>query len=253
MDLSAGQIAFVCGLVFLGGLVDSIAGGGGLLSLPAYLAAGLPPHTALATNKFSSVLGTLTASIRYARAGKVHLRTALIAAGGALVGSAAGARAVLFVPPAAVHTVVLVLIPTALVVLLLQDRIVRRTAPGAAVRLGPRALAVGLAVGAWDGFFGPGTGTFLAIAFHTFLGLELLVASGNARVGNLASNLGAVAVFLAGGHVLFPLGLYAAAAGVAGNLVGARLALRRGERLIKPVLVAVLVGLLVEVIRRRLG
>jgi uncharacterized membrane protein YfcA len=255
MEIGIAAILILCGLVFLAGFVDAIAGGGGLISVPAYLAVGLPPHAALATNKFSSVLGTLTAAWRYWRAGKIHVRTALFAAAGALAGSAAGARAVLLVPPAAVHTVVLVLVPAALLVLLLQDRLLRRHA--AAATDGPvaasasKALAVGLVVGAWDGFFGPGTGTFLTIAFHLILRFDLLTASGNARLVNLASNVGAVIVFLIDARVVFPLALYAAAAGIAGNQLGSVLALRKGERLIRPFLVLVLVLLLGEVVRRR--
>ncbi len=257
MDLSLLATAVVCLLVFLAGLVDSIAGGGGLISLPAYLAVGLPPHAALATNKFSSVLGTLTAAWRYWRAGKMHVATGLFAAAGALAGSAAGARAVLWVPPSAVQAVVLVLVPAALAVLLLQDRLFRRrTADDPAsppAHRGSKALLVGLVVGAWDGFFGPGTGTFFAIAFHVFLRFDLLTASGNARLANLASNVGAVVVFLLDARVVFPLALYAAAAGVAGNQLGSLLALRKGERVIKPLLVVVLVLLLAEVVRRRFG
>jgi hypothetical protein len=255
MDLSLLATAVVCLLVFVAGLVDSIAGGGGLISLPAYLAVGLPPHAALATNKFSSVLGTLTAAWRYWRAGKMHVPTALLAAAGALAGSAAGARAVLWVRPAAVHTVVLVLVPTALAVLLLQDRLFKRrpgdAAAGPPAHRGAKALLVGLVIGAWDGFFGPGTGTFLTIAFHLFLRFDLLTASGNARLANLASNVGAVVVFLLDARVVFPLALYAAAAGVAGNQLGSLLALRKGERVIKPFLVVVLLLLLAEVVRRR--
>jgi hypothetical protein len=253
MDLAAPTIALVCALVFVAGFLDAIAGGGGLISLPAYFAVGLPPHAALATNKFSSVLGTLTATARYALSGKLRWRVGLAAALGAAAGAAAGARAVLWLAPATVHTVVLLLIPAALVILLLRDRLVR---PGAAPDLAGRpallrAAAIGLVVGAWDGFFGPGTGTFLTIAFATWLGLDLLTAAGNARLANLASNAGSLVVFLASGAVLFPLALYAGAAGIAGNLLGARLALRRGERVVKPFLVGVLVLLLAEVLRRR--
>jgi uncharacterized membrane protein YfcA len=255
MDPSFWAIVVLCGLVFLAGLVDAIAGGGGLISLPAYFAVGLPPHAALATNKFSSVLGTLTASWRYWRAKKVDVRTALFAAAGAVAGSAAGARAVLRVPAAAVHTVVLVLVPAALAVLLFQDRLLGRSAAPSAgehvTSAGAKAVLIGVAIGAWDGFFGPGTGTFLTLAFHLVLRFDLLTASGNARLTNLASNVGAVVVFLLDGRVLFPLALYAAAAGIAGNQLGSMLALRKGEKVIKPFLVVVLVLLLAEVVRRR--
>lgn len=256
MDPTTPETLVLCLLVFVAGLVDSIAGGGGLISLPAYLAVGLPEHAALATNKFSSVLGTLTASARYVRAGQWSLASALPAFLGALLGAALGARLVLLVPAKAVAAIVLVLVPAVLVVLLFKDRLLGRR-EGAAVPTGravwlPAGL-LGLGVGAYDGFFGPGTGTFLTIGFHAALGLPLLVAAGNARLVNLASNAGAVVVFLAKGEVVFPLALLAAGAGILGNQVGAALALRKGERVVKPLLVGVLVLLLVEVVRKRIS
>ncbi|MBI5525333.1 MAG: TSUP family transporter [Deltaproteobacteria bacterium] len=261
MDLSLTQTLVLCGFVFIGGFVDSIAGGGGLITLPAYFAMGLPAHAALATNKFSSVCGTSFAVLRYWRAGTVSARVGLPAAAGALFGSAIGAKIALVVPASVINTVMLVLVPAVLVFLLLKDRLFAPPSASAAaqhgwVSLQPSALRlwsllIGLVIGAYDGFFGPGTGTFLAIAFSAFLGLDLLAASGNARVANLASNLGSVVVFLASAKVLFPLALYTAAAGICGNLLGSRLAVQKGARVIKPLMVVVLLLLMAEVVRRR--
>jgi uncharacterized membrane protein YfcA len=242
-------------VVFAGGFVDSIAGGGGLLTLPAYFAFGLPPHAALATNKFSSTLGTFSAVVRYGQAGTMRLRPGLVATVGALVGSAAGAKGALLVSPETVSTLLVVLVPAVLVLFLAKGRLL--AAPKERSDLSPRALDLrsllaGFLIGGYDGFFGPGTGTFLTIAFAMLLGFDLLTASANARLVNLASNLGAVVVFLWSGKVLFPLALWASAAGIAGNLLGSRLAIRRGERIIRPLLVVVMLLLLAEVVRRRL-
>ncbi|MBN1335514.1 MAG: TSUP family transporter [Deltaproteobacteria bacterium] len=233
-------------------MVDAIAGGGGLISLPAYLAAGLPPHVALATNKFSSTVGTLGAALRYLRAGQVHPSSALAAAAGALAGAALGARLVLLVPDRIVHLVVLVLVPSAAAVLLGRDRLLARWRPRPGLGIGG-ALGMGLAVGLYDGFFGPGTGTFLTIGFHVLVGLPLLVAAGNARLVNLASNVGALVVFLLEGRVAFPLAWAVGLAGILGNQVGSSLALRKGERVVRGFLVVVLVLLLAEVLRRRVA
>ena len=249
-----GITVLLCLAIFVAGLVDSIAGGGGLISLPAYLAAGLPPHAALATNKFSSTLGTLGAALRYLGAGRIHLGSAGAAAVGALVGAAAGARLVLLVSEGVVQLVVLLIVPAAAAVLLGRDHLLARLAPRGDIR--PRvgaSLALGSAVGLYDGFFGPGTGTFLTIGFHVVLGLPLLVAAGNARLVNLASNAGALVVFLLQGQVVFPLAWATAAAGVLGNQLGASLALRKGERVVRGFLVVVLVLLLGEILRRRLA
>jgi len=271
-SLSPLQLALVATLVFIAGFVDSIAGGGGLISLPAYLAAGLPPHTALATNKFSSCMGTLTAVVRFYRAGKVKVRLGLAAAAGALVGSALGTRIALAVSEGAIRTVVLVLVPAVLVLFLGKDRLLRwsRSGGNASVAGGGAAtgagaascdsrsamliaLALGVVIGTYDGFFGPGTGTFLAVGFHLLTRLDLTTASGNARLANLASNTGSLAVFLLAGKVIFPLALVTAAAGVAGNVLGAGLAVQRGERVIRPLMVVVLVLLMGEVVRQQLG
>ncbi len=250
---SPGLTALLCLAIFVGGLVDAIAGGGGLISLPAYLAAGLPPHVALATNKFSSTLGTFGAALRFLQAGRVHMPSAVGAAAGALLGAAAGARLVLLVPADTVQLAVLVLVPAAAAVLLARDRLLARFGPRNDGRVGIGGAAVlGLAVGLYDGFFGPGTGTFLTIGFHVLLGLPLLVSAGNARLVNLASNAGALAVFLLEGRVAFPLAWATAVAGILGNQVGSSLALRRGERVVRVFLVVVLVLLLAEIVRRRL-
>lgn len=252
MVLAPVTMLLVCGLVFLAGLVDSIAGGGGLISLPAYFAAGLPPHMALATNKFSSTCGTATTILPYWRSGAMRLSVSLIAAAGAVLGSMAGARLALACSPETITAIMLILVPAVLFIFLLKDRLLRlkRRTASAEDMAGP-ALAIGLAVGTYDGFFGPGTGTFLTIAFTMVLGFSLLSAAAGARVANLASNTGSLAVFLIHGKVLFPLAVFAAGAGMAGNFIGAHLAVRHGDRVIRPVIVVVMILLLGEVIRRR--
>ncbi|RJO72743.1 MAG: sulfite exporter TauE/SafE family protein [Myxococcales bacterium] len=254
MDLSNLQLAIVVGLVFLAGFVDSIAGGGGLISLPAYFAVGLPPHAALATNKFSSFCGTFTAVLRYFNAGKIRLKIGLIAALGALAGSAAGAKAALFVHASVIRTVMLVLAPTVLVFFIVHKKILPPSdGKGGVAHETVKACLIGAVVGLYDGFFGPGTGTFLTIGFHFLLRFDLVTASANARLSNLASNAGALAVFLVNAQVVFPLALYAAAGGIAGNLIGSSLAIQRGERIVRPLLIVVLVLLLAEVVRQQIG
>ena len=252
MDISLGHTVLLVGFIFLAGFVDSIAGGGGIISLPAYFAAGLPPHIALATNKFSGFIGTSTAVLRYYRAGKIHLRIGLLAALGALIGSAIGAKIALLVSETAIRSVMLVMVPVVLAVFLLKDRIFPPSeSDGAAKLQGLKSVVIGAGIGCYDGFFGPGTGTFLAIAFYFFLRLDLVTASANARLTNLASNAGSLAVFLYHGKVLFPLAFFTALAGIAGNILGSELAIANGERIVRPLTVVVLILLLGEVIRQQ--
>jgi len=246
------QTVFVCSLVFVAGFVDSIAGGGGLRSTPAYVAAGLPPHIALGTNKFSGFFGTLSAVISYLRAGKAHLKAGVWATIGSITGSAIGAKLVCLASAQAINTMMLTVIPAVLIFFLFKNRFMPERKSGEPVKnLAQKALAIGFVVGAYDGFFGPGTGTLLTVAFFSFLGLDLMSSAGSARLSNMGSNVGSLAVFLINGKVLFPLALYAAAAGIAGNQLGAALALKKGEKIIKPFMALVLLLLLAEVARRR--
>lgn len=221
---------------FLAGFVDSIAGGGGLITVPALLLAGASPVETLATNKLQGTFGAGTAALSYARAGQVDLRSQ---AGMALVsGLAGGAGAmVAHLIPA---EVLRVLMPVILVAVALffalkpglsdEDR---------AERMAPAVFtftAVPL-IAAYDGFFGPGTGSFFMLGFVLLAGYGVLKATAHTKLLNFASNLGALAVFAFSGATWWAVGLAMAMAQIAGAALGARLALRIGARLIKPLLV----------------
>ncbi len=227
----------------MAGTIDAIAGGGGLLTVPALLAAGLPPHLALGTNKGQSVFGSFAALVRFARGGLVDPRRARIAFPLGLAGSLAGAALALALPASALRPVVVVLLAFAALFVGL-----RRAPPprleDAPPRRGalPIAGAIALGIGAYDGFFGPGTGTFLILAFVAFLGDGLAHASAAAKVVNFASNLAAVALFAARGAVLWRIALPMAACQLAGGWAGAHLAIRRGDAIVRRVVVAVAVA-----------
>ncbi len=234
-------------LLFLAGFVDSIAGGGGLISLTSYLAVGVPPHLALGTNKFSSFMGTGLSAAYFVRKGHVEWRSAVCAFIGALIGSAGGAGLALRVDGGTLSVVLLVLIPLVGVVL-----IFRRDFEGVGNlpvgwRYGGYAFLAGLGIGVYDGFFGPGTGTFLIMAFTFVVGLDLLTACGNTKVVNFSSNIAAVATFIASGMVDYRLGVPCAVCNILGNVVGTRLAIRNGVRIVRPMMLVVVTLLLVKV------
>jgi uncharacterized protein len=245
LDVSLPALALLVGAAFVAGTVDAIAGGGGLVTLPALLAAGLPPAAALGTNKGQSVFGSGAALMRYARAGLVDGRVARVSFPAGLVGSLGGAALVLLVPPALLRPVVLGLLVVVAVVLA-----VRPAAPAgpreSAHRSLPVAAAIALVIGAYDGFFGPGTGTFLIFAFVMFFGAGMREASADAKVVNFASNLAAVALFSTRGLVLWNVALPMAAGQFAGGLAGAHLAVRGGDRLVRWVVLLVVVALVVK-------
>lgn len=229
---------------FAAGTVDAIAGGGGLITLPALLAAGLPPHLALATNKGASMWGSGAALVTYARAGQVTRARASWSFVVAALGSALGARLVLWVSPEALKPVVIGLLFAAGGALFLK----RPTAPDRERALGPIGPWLMLAggIGAYDGFFGPGTGTFLIVGLVVLCGLTLPRATADAKVINFASNVAAVALFAAHGQVVWAVALPMALGQLSGGVLGARLAMRGGASLIRFAVLAVALLLVIK-------
>lgn len=245
MDAFLKTCLIVCPLVFLAGFVDAVAGGGGIISLPAYLMAGVPAHLAAGTNKVVNGAGTLSATLKYLRNGRVRVRAAVAAALGALAGAAAGAQLASMIPEAALETIMLVALPCVAVFL-----VVRRDfgADGAAAELDPGretvvSALIGLLIGVYDGLVGPGTGTFMILCFTAFLHLDLLTASGCSKAANLASNVSSAIVWILHGSVFWRLAAPAVACNILGARLGARYALRGGSKKIRGMMFVVL-GLL---------
>ncbi|HXU64816.1 MAG TPA: TSUP family transporter [Polyangia bacterium] len=246
MTATPGLLLFLCAAAFLAGLVDAIAGGGGLVTVPALLAAGLPPPLALGTNKGQAVFGALTSAASFWGRRALDRERAALGFAAGFAGSWLGARAVLAVPARPLRVVVIVLLLVAVSIVLLRRKVQphpRHWKPGQA-----RAalVAIALVLGAYDGFFGPGTGSMLVVAFATVFGDALTRASGNAKIVNLASNLAAFALFAWHGTVLWRLSLPMAAANAAGAAAGAHLAVRNGDRLVGGVVVVVVLAVVVK-------
>lgn len=248
MGLSWQMYAIVCPLVFLAGLIDSIAGGGGLISLPAYYLAGLNPSLAAGTNKLSAGLGTLASSTRFITGKKVDWRVGVMAAVGAFPGSWLGSMVLRHIPEDTVRLLMIAAIPlVACVVLRRRDSLnARRLAPERMTT--PASIAIGLVIGFYDGLVGPGTGTFLILCFTMLLGMEGVMASGTAKIVNLTSNIAALVNLATSGDVLVALGLPAALCGMAGNWLGASLTIKRGTGFIRGVLLVVLALLLAKMV-----
>lgn len=254
MDFNWQTLLIVCPLVFLSGFVDAVAGGGGLISIPAYIFAGLPVINAYGTNKFSAALGSSVSSFKYFKSGHVHLKTALCSGMGAIVGAWLGSQLAMVMDEQVLRYCLMVVLPLAAIFILCNRKFGENEDFHHRVKaLYPKALGIGLVLGAYDGFFGPGTGTFLIILFCLVLGLPLITASGNAKVTNLASNIGSVVAYLVGGKVLFWLAIPAACCTIAGNYLGAHLAIKNGAKFIKPIIVVVIVLLLIKIITEMFG
>lgn len=239
----------ICPLVFTAGFVDSIAGGGGIISLPAYIFAGIPVHMAYGTNKFASSLGTFFSTVRFVKSKHIHYKSSLTAAAAALLGSYLGAEAALALDERYLKYCLMVLLPFIAVFIATRRGFGERDS--SAVLTGKKIVVLsalaGLIIGAYDGFFGPGTGTFLILVFTGVIGFNLTTASGNAKVVNLASNIAAVTTFFVGGKVLFAVGIPAAASAILGNWIGSGLAIKNGGKVIRPVFVCVIVLLFIKI------
>jgi uncharacterized membrane protein YfcA len=243
-------LLIVLPVVFLAGVVDSIAGGGGLLSVPAYMAAGLPPHYVLGTNKFSSSFGTLFATWRYHQHGLIEIRVALLSAFFAFSGSFFGSRAVLLIDPNFLRYLLVVLIPIIAAFTMLNRSMGQQNHSQQLTRKRKYFLAAAAAtlIGFYDGFFGPGTGTFLILFYTLLLKYDFVTANANTKVVNLASNIAAMLTFIINGKVVYAIGIPAAAAGIAGNLLGAKLVIKRGSKIIRPIFILALLLLLIKII-----
>lgn len=248
MTLTWTMFLIVCPLTFLAGFVDSVAGGGGLISLPAYYLAGLPPYLAAGTNKLSACLGTIAASGRFVVSRKVDWTIGVLAALAALPGSWLGATLQQHIPENTVRIMMICMIPVVAVIVLGNRSSLtgRRRVPAGAVKV--VSFAIGLAIGFYDGLVGPGTGTFLIILFTMILGMDTVMASGTAKLVNLASNVAALVTYLVNGNVLIGLGIPAAACAIAGNLLGASMTIKRGTGFIRKMLIVVLALMLAKMV-----
>ena len=238
MTLAPLVLLALAGAGLLAGFVDAIAGGGGLIALPALLAAGVPPIAALGTNKMQSVIGTGAAAVTYWRRGFVSLRALALAIGCTYAASFVGA----YVLKRIDTSILAVAVPIALVAIAVYFLLSPKLSDeDRHARLNWSALVpvMGAIVGFYDGIFGPGTGSFLTMGFVALFGLGVTRASGNTKVLNLASNLGALTLFIPSGDVLWPAALAMALGQVAGGYLGALTGIRFGAKLIKPLVVVI--------------
>lgn len=216
---------------FCAGFVDAVVGGGGLIQIPALFAAipAASPATLFGTNKLASIVGTTSAAIQYSRRVSIPWRVALPGAIAALVGSWYGAKAVAYLPPTVLRPLILLLlILVAIYTFLRRDLGTISTEPEHGRRSTAIALGIGAVIGFYDGFFGPGTGSFLIFLFIRLLGMDFLRASVTAKILNVATNLAAIGFFATNVDLLWKLAAVMALCNLCGAVVGSRVALRHG-------------------------
>lgn len=249
MELTLSAFLIVCPAMFLAGVIDAVSGGGGLLTLPAFLLAGVPPHLISGTNIASCAMGAVVSAGRFFRSGKVYLRTALIACPATILGAYLGARLNLFIPEQVLEIVIMVLIPLVAAVVLFKRNLgeENHVEELSLRRQTVTALLIGSVLGVYNGFIGAGAGTFLMLAFAGFNKLDLVTANGNAKICGICATVAAAVTYAMSGAVLWPLALASVGFNVLGNFLGAGLALKKGARIIRPMFLVVLVLLFIRV------
>lgn len=249
MELTFERGLIVAVGVFLAAFMDAIAGGGGIISVPTYLLAGLPPHLALGTNKVSSGIGSIASTLRYIKSGYVNWQLGIPSIVLALIGSHFGTRLQLMVPETYLQYLLLIILPAVAFIVLRQRKLPEE--PGKIEKKRQLAIvcAAAFIIGGYDGFYGPGTGTFLLLIFCNLAKMDVRTAGGNVKLVNWASNISALFTSLLNGKVFLALGLIGAATSLAGHYIGSGLAIKNGSKIVRPTVVFVLLLLAVKVVQ----
>lgn len=248
MELSIWTFLIVCPLTFLGGFVDAVAGGGGLISLPAYMIAGVPVHNAIATNKLSSGMGTTVSTYRLAKLGYIPWRKAAFCIVMAMIGSSTGAKLALMVDAELFKRIMLVIIPLTALYVMRNKTMDEPKEPLGNTQTMVRAALTALIIGAYDGFYGPGTGTFLILLLSSFAHFRLKEANGVAKSINLTTNLTSLAVYLMSGKVIILLGFFGGLFGILGNYIGVTFFDKKGAKAVRPLMLTVLVIFFIRIL-----
>ena len=246
------QYLIVIPLVFLAGFVDAIAGGGGLISLPAYMLAGLPVHSAIATNKMSSTMGTTMSVFEYAKSGFIPWKIDGLSIIGALIGSACGANISLVVSDYYFKIIMLFILPV-VTYYVLKGKVFEEKKPYGVKKTILLCAVIAFCCGVYDGFYGPGTGTFLILLLTGVSHLKLTNANGMCKTINLSTNISALIVFLINGKVVVIMGLIAGCFNIAGNYLGARCFVKGEVSFVKPIIMIVLTIFFISLIMELCG
>ena len=249
-DISIITLLIVCPIVGLAGFVDSIAGGGGLISLPAYLIAGLPPIVASATNKVSAFMGATVTLINYTRNGFVKFKIAIPCSFLALVCAGFGAKIQTLIPENFLKIFMLIALPITLIIILNKKSLEPKD--DGIIEIGLKEMLLSLAIasvmGFYDGIYGPGCGTFLLIAFVNIVRLNIKEANGVAKAINWATNCGSLIYFLSAGKAILLLGIIAGLCNMVGSYIGSNLFAKKGVSIARPIMIVVMIIFIIKIL-----
>ncbi len=243
-DISIYMLVFVMAGGFLAGFVDSIAGGGGLISLPVLMTTGIPLHLAVGTNKFSATFGAVMSAWQFVRAGKVDMHLMKRVIPFTFIGAVMGCVCMLHMSAEWLQPIIiLALIATAVFVFTQRNLGSTNTYKGETKKSLLQSMAAALAIGFYDGFIGPGTGTFLIVAF-AMIGFDFIIAAGNAKILNLVSNITAFVLLVYSGKILYVYGVAMAVCIFSGAYFGSRMAIHRGTGFVRGIMMTVTILLI---------
>lgn len=242
-------ILFLCLGGFLAAFVDSIAGGGGLISMPVLLMAGLPAHLALGTNKFAGAFGCFSSAYKYSKSGKTNIELLKKLIPFTILGCLLGVKCVLSISENILNILVfLMILIVALYTYLKKDLGKEDKFENLSNENIKKGIIMAFALGFYDGFFGPGTGTFLTFDFIKIYGFDFLHASANTKILNFTSNFTALILFMFSGQILYKVAIFYAISMVLGGYIGAKVAINKGSQLIKPIFLFMAVAVAIKLL-----
>lgn len=250
MELNIRTLVIISISFFFAGIIDSVSGGGGLLTLPTFFLTGFPVHLIAGTNQCSCLLGSITSLCRYIKNGKIYWASAISSAITSVAGSACGARLNLIVPEKFLQIIMVVVLPFIAAFVILNRNFGKDNRMDSLTQeqLLIRSVLIGFILGAYVGFYGAGGGTFILLAFTLFTRFDLLTASGNTKVCSTLATVSASITFSLADAVVWPVVFSATFFNIAGNYLGAGLALKNGERIIRPMFIMVLALLFIRLL-----
>lgn len=247
--MSFSTLVFICVAGFLAAAVDSIAGGGGIISLPALIAAGVPPHLALGTNKFASSCASFTSSIKFALSGKIDFKLVKFQIPCTILGAALGVHTVLAINEQFLNLLIVIMIfAVALYATFKKDFGSQNHFVGLTKGKIAMGMAFAFALGFYDGFFGPGTGAFLIFLFISIFGYDFTAAAGNGKLLNFTSNIVSLILFALGGKIVYLAGIPMAISMIFGAYVGTHIAITNGAKVIRPIFVTIALALICKLV-----
>lgn len=242
-------VLILCVSGFLAAAVDSIAGGGGLISLPAILAVGVPPHFALGTNKFASTCASFTSTLMFTKSNKIHFPLVKYQIPCTLIGAVLGVITVLHINQKFLQIMILVLVfAVAIYTLLKKDFGDEDKFKGLSKKTIVFGCLFAFALGFYDGFFGPGTGSFLIFLFISIYGFDFTVAAGNGKILNFVSNITSLIMFAINGKIMLMAGIPMALSMIIGARVGTKIAIKNGAKVIKPIFITIALALTIKLL-----